>query len=414
MNGQSIFVSYSKEDAKEFALKLATELRNDGANVWIDQSDIAGGENYNDAVEKALGTATDVLYIVSEKSINSKQVLTEVYFALDNDKRVIPVVIYKGTLRFRLRGLQEIDFINNFENGYNKLLKTLNLFEHGGTNRFETASPLTPPKISADLPNKESIHDIHKQKTATERKKFALNLSLIILISLLLLAVSVSYFVLRKPVDFDNNSASKLSSHDTGATAKSQSDSLKTDTMSSKPANATTYFEEGKSLAESKRYVEAIKKFSTAIKLRPAYIEAFDERADAKEKIGDIESAISDYDTAINIKPDGSLYSSRGFAKSKINDYKGAIADYTKAIKLDPTDDFAYSARGWAKEDINDIKGAINDFSKSISLAPDALSYSDRANARQKLGDIKGACADLKKSCELSEYYCDDYAKLCK
>ena len=42
---QKIFFSYARADAEEFALKLATALRNDGANVWIDQLDIKGGEN---------------------------------------------------------------------------------------------------------------------------------------------------------------------------------------------------------------------------------------------------------------------------------------------------------------------------------------------------------------------------------
>ena len=57
MNDEKIFISYSRIDAEEFALKLADGLRAAGANIWIDQLNIRGGENYNDAIEKALESA---------------------------------------------------------------------------------------------------------------------------------------------------------------------------------------------------------------------------------------------------------------------------------------------------------------------------------------------------------------------
>ena len=50
--------------------------------------------------------------------------------------------------------------------------------------------------------------------------------------------------------------------------------------------------------------------------------------------LGNFESAIEDYNSAIQLVPDDSLaYNNRGFAKFNLSDFKGAIDDYDKAIE---------------------------------------------------------------------------------
>jgi isopentenyl diphosphate isomerase/L-lactate dehydrogenase-like FMN-dependent dehydrogenase len=41
------FISYAREDS-EFALKLVRDLRQAGANVWLDRTDIPVGQNWKE------------------------------------------------------------------------------------------------------------------------------------------------------------------------------------------------------------------------------------------------------------------------------------------------------------------------------------------------------------------------------
>jgi len=46
MQHADTFFSYARDDS-EFVLKLATELREQGINLWLDQLDIEAGERWD-------------------------------------------------------------------------------------------------------------------------------------------------------------------------------------------------------------------------------------------------------------------------------------------------------------------------------------------------------------------------------
>ncbi len=135
------------------------------------------------------------------------------------------------------------------------------------------------------------------------------------------------------------------------------------------------------------------------------------DRAIDKRKNGDIQGAIDDYTKAIEIDPKYvDAYNNRGNARSTLGDKQGAIADYNKAIELNPTYARAYSNRGLARADLGDKQAAIVDYNKAIELDPNyALAYYNRANARDDLGDKQGAIVDYTKSIELDPSYVDSY-----
>jgi hypothetical protein len=125
MNLNKVFFSYSRMDASEFTLKLALDLKKEGFNVWIDQEDIRAGTEWDLEIEKALETCDCLLFIESEKSVSSHNVLDEVYYALEQKKRVIPIIYHDSKTPFRIQRLQHIDFSKNYDEGLPDLIKEL-------------------------------------------------------------------------------------------------------------------------------------------------------------------------------------------------------------------------------------------------------------------------------------------------
>lgn len=118
------FFSYSRLDA-EFALKLAKDLRNAGASVWIDQLDISLGEHWDIAIQKAVGASSSLLVVLSPHSVESENVMDEVSYAIEEKKLVIPVLYRKCNVPLRLRRVQYIDVQTDYEVGIQRIVTQL-------------------------------------------------------------------------------------------------------------------------------------------------------------------------------------------------------------------------------------------------------------------------------------------------
>ena len=67
------FLSYSRAN-KDFAIRLARELKSEGFSVWLDQLDIPAGARWDREVEKALKECEIFMIILTPASINSENV----------------------------------------------------------------------------------------------------------------------------------------------------------------------------------------------------------------------------------------------------------------------------------------------------------------------------------------------------
>jgi TPR repeat protein len=118
------FFSYCRQD-KEFATRLAEDLKASGANVWMDRLDIAPGQEWDDAVEEAVSQCPRMLLLLSSASVQSRNVRNEVAYALDEKKTIIPVLYQDCTIPLQLRRIQHIDFRTDYADGLKTLLKVL-------------------------------------------------------------------------------------------------------------------------------------------------------------------------------------------------------------------------------------------------------------------------------------------------
>ena len=111
------FISYSRADS-EFALELANELRSSDFNIWLDQLDIPPGGRWDDEVERALRYCDIFMVILTPHSIDSNNVKDEIGYAIDSNKRILPVLLENAAVPFRLRRFQYVDFTGkSYEDG---------------------------------------------------------------------------------------------------------------------------------------------------------------------------------------------------------------------------------------------------------------------------------------------------------
>src|SRR5262249_53243878 len=122
------FFSYARADS-EFVLKLADDLRSVGTDLWLDKLDIPGGVRWDRAVEEALHASPCLLVVLSPASVASNNVMDEVSFGLESDKRIVPILFKDCTIPFRLRRVQYIDFRAGYDDGLKRLVQALKLVD---------------------------------------------------------------------------------------------------------------------------------------------------------------------------------------------------------------------------------------------------------------------------------------------
>lgn len=149
-----IFFSYSRSDAA-FVLKVASALRAEGRQVWVDQLDIPKGARWDDEVENALKACSCLLVVLSPTSAKSQNVLDEVSYALDEKRPVLPLLLHAGSIPFRLKRLQYIDFTVDFDAAYRQLVAALD------------ALPL--PKASEEAKERAPVRMVDLPEEAVQR-----------------------------------------------------------------------------------------------------------------------------------------------------------------------------------------------------------------------------------------------------
>ena len=109
---------------------------------------------------------------------------------------------------------------------------------------------------------------------------------------------------------------------------------------------AQTWFEKGFNAADPN---EKIRCYTEAIRLKPDFAEAYNNRGNARADKGDLDGALADYAEMLRLKPDfAEAYYNRGNTRCNRGDLDGALADDAEAIRLKP--DFAEAWRCGARQ----------------------------------------------------------------
>jgi hypothetical protein len=135
-----IFICYARHDVG-FALQVEADLRAAGKTVWIDRTGINAGESWDQVVETALARSADIVVVLSPAAVTSRHVLDELSYALDENKRIIPLLYQACRVPLRIRRLQYIDFTLSYDQALATLLAQL----------MSAAPSESSPVVAADM-----------------------------------------------------------------------------------------------------------------------------------------------------------------------------------------------------------------------------------------------------------------------
>jgi len=89
----SCFISYSTKD-KDFAERLHADLQNNGVRCWFAPEDLKIGDKFRQRIDETIRIHDKLLLILSQNSLNSAWVETEVETAFEKERRGSRTVLF--------------------------------------------------------------------------------------------------------------------------------------------------------------------------------------------------------------------------------------------------------------------------------------------------------------------------------
>jgi serine/threonine protein kinase/Flp pilus assembly protein TadD len=187
-----------------------------------------------------------------------------------------------------------------------------------------------------------------------------------------------------------------------------------------KPDYAFAFNNRGNVYSNLKQYDKAIADYSDYIRLRPNDPDGYNNRAHCYEELGNNQDAQRDRAKAKELSDKGnptptaspnitndaraSVAFDRGNVVVGKGDDQEAIAQFSEAIRLKPDYAFAFNNRGNVYSNLKQYDKAIADYSDYIRLRPnDPDGYNNRAHCYEELGNTQDAQRDRAKAKELSD-----------
>jgi len=149
---QKVFIGYARED-EAVAIRLYNDLTSAGLDVWIDKKSLLAGQEWRSTIRKAIKDSRYFISLISRNSVPKRGfVQKELKIALDildefpeSDIYIIPVRLDESEpSQEELRSLHWVDMFPNWQEGLEKILKSIRIYP------IEPAIIIEPPSKLID------------------------------------------------------------------------------------------------------------------------------------------------------------------------------------------------------------------------------------------------------------------------
>ncbi|MGB7441269.1 MAG: TIR domain-containing protein [Coleofasciculaceae cyanobacterium] len=110
-----VFLSHAEEN-RVVMEKIRNSLRRDSITVWTNKTDIQTGEAFEEAINRGIEQADNLIFLLSPESLHSFYCQKELEYALSFNKRIIPILVRETPpeqVPSALKQLHYIDLTNN-------------------------------------------------------------------------------------------------------------------------------------------------------------------------------------------------------------------------------------------------------------------------------------------------------------
>ena len=155
----------------------------------------------------------------------------------------------------------------------------------------------------------------------------------------------------------------------------------------------------------------ALSEYNKAIEIDPNYAEAYNGRGNIYRKQNKLPQALSDYNRVIHLDPTyAEVYYNLGIFYDKQNNLPQALSNYNKAVAINPNLEEAYYNRGNTYTQQGDFTRAIADYMKTINIDPNyAKAYNNLGNIYIREGNLAQALSNYNKTIETDPTYTEAY-----
>jgi tetratricopeptide (TPR) repeat protein len=160
---QRVFISYATADRKE-ALSVCKALERRGTNCWLSSRDVAPGENYQEAIVRALRGARAMVLVFSEAANNSDEIKKELSLA---SRYHIPVMALRiedvepsDAFAYELSTRQWIDAFESWDKSIDALVRQIGQTSARGVVASTSSAAAISPRRASQFSVRGSIAGI--------------------------------------------------------------------------------------------------------------------------------------------------------------------------------------------------------------------------------------------------------------
>ena len=181
-----------------------------------------------------------------------------------------------------------------------------------------------------------------------------------------------------------------------------------------KPDYLDAYNNFGVALLAQGRLEEATASFREALRLRPNYAEAYNQFGIALKAQGRLEEAMLSYREALRLKPDyAEAHNNLGNVLREQGRLEEAMGSFREALRLNPRYAEAHNNFGVALGEQAQAEEAVASYRQALRLKPDyAEAHNNLGVALGKLGQLEEAMVSFREALRLKPDYADAHNNL--